>query len=155
MKVLITILSLVFSLSSVAQIINGRIFNEKKIPLLNVDIYFDGTTIAVTSDKEGKFSLNYNYEANNVLVVSCPGYQTIFLSSIDSKKELNISMNPLSNNLKEVVITRNDKFSRKQKLELFRKQFLGKTPNGKSSLIKNEEDIYFKYDKKNYVLKAF
>lgn len=155
MKLLITILSLVFSLNSVAQIINGTIFNEKKMPLPNADIYFDGTTISVTSDKEGHFSLSYNYEANNVLVVSCPGYQTIFLSSIDSKKELNILMSPLLNNLKEVVITRNDKFTRKEKLQLFRRFFLGKTSNAAKTFIQNEDDIYFKYDKENYILTAF
>ncbi|WP_281322133.1 carboxypeptidase-like regulatory domain-containing protein [Flavobacterium aestivum] len=155
MRVLITILSLVFSLNSVAQIVNGTIFNEKKIPLSDADVYLDGTTISATSDKEGHFSLDYNYEANNVLVISCPGYQTIFLSSFDSKKELNILMKPLLNKLNEVVITRNDKFTRKEKLQLFRRFFLGETINALNTFIQNEDDIYFKYDKENYILKAF
>jgi hypothetical protein len=155
MKVLITILSLVFSLNSVAQIINGTIINEKKMPLPDADIYFDGTTIAATSNKEGHFSLNYNYEANNVLVISCPGYQTIFLTSFDIKKELTILMKPLQNNLKEVVITRKDKFTRKEKLQLFKRFFLGKTNNALNTFIQNENNIYFKYDKENYVLSAF
>jgi hypothetical protein len=155
MKVLITILSLVFSLSSVAQIINGNVYDENKMPLPNVNIYFDGTTIATISDTNGKFTIDYNSKGNNILVASCLGYQTMYLSAFDSKKELNISMSILPNLLKEVVINRKDKFTRKAKLELFRSLFLGNTPNASNTLIKNENDIYFKYDYKNHILNAF
>jgi hypothetical protein len=155
MKTLITILCLVFSLNSVAQIINGKIYDENLKPLPNVNIYFDGTTFATISDVNGKYKLDYNYKGNNVLVISCIGYRTVFLSDIDSKKDLNISMKRIMNDLKEVVVYRKDKFTRKEKLELFRKLFLGKTANASKTLIKNEDDIYFKYDYKNHILTAF
>ena len=155
MKTLITILCLVFSLNSVAQIINGTVYDENKKPLPNVNIYFDGTTFATISDANGKFKLDYNYKGNNVLVISCIGYRTVFFTDIDSKKDLNISMRRLMNDLKEVVVYRKDKFTRKEKLELFRKLFLGKTANASKTLIKNEDDIYFKYDYKNHILTAF
>jgi hypothetical protein len=154
MKTLITILCLVFSLNSVAQIINGAVFNENKIPLPNVNIYFDGTTIATISDINGKFTLDCISKGNNILVISCIGYQTMYLSVFDYKKELNVSMSLLPNLLKEVVINRKDKFTRKEKLQLFRKLFLGNTSNASNTLIKNEDDIYFKYDYKNHILSA-
>jgi hypothetical protein len=155
MKTLIAFLCLFFSLNSVAQIINGNIYNESKMPLPNVNIYFDGTTIATISDANGRFTLDYNYKGNNLLVISCTGYRTVFLSDIDPKKDLNISMSFLANTLKEVVVYRKDKFTRKEKLELFRKLFLGKTSNASKTLIKNEDDINFKYDYKNHILTAF
>lgn len=155
MKNFIILFFLTFALNSFSQNIRGRVFDENKAPLMGVNIYLDGTTIATLSDEKGNFTLNYDSKANNILVISFSGYQIEYFSDFDSNKELNIYMDLLINPLKEVVVNRKDKFSRKQKLKIFREQFLGKTPNGKAALIENEEDIYFKYDKKNYVLKAF
>lgn len=150
-----TIVCLVFSLNSVAQIINGTVYDENKKPLPNVNIYFDGTTIAAISDTNGKFTIDYDAKGNNVLVVSCLGYRTVYLSALDSQKELNITMRLVSYLLKDVVINRKDKFTREEKLQLFRKLFLGNTTNASNTLIENENDIYFKYDNKNHILNAF
>lgn len=155
MKTIITILCLVFSLNSVSQIINGTVYDEKKNPLPNVHVYFDGTTIATISDANGKFSIDYDAKGNSVLVVSCLGYGTVYLSALDAQKELNIPMRLVSYLLKDVVINRKDNFTREEKLELFRKLFLGSTTNASNALIENENDIYFKYDKKNNILNAF
>ena len=155
MKNLFVVFYLFLTLNCISQNIKGKIFDIDKKPLSGVNIYYEGTTISTISDENGNFSLNFDAKANTVLVVSFIGYKTQYFTNFDSTKNLNIKLSRSEIVLKEVVINRKDKFSRKQKLKIFREQFLGKTPNGKAAIIQNEDDIYFKYDKKKYVLKAF
>jgi hypothetical protein len=155
MKNLIISFFLILTLNSFSQKIKGKVFGFNKIPLVDANIYFDGTTIKTFSDENGNFTLNFDAEAKNILAVSFMGYQTEYISNFDADKELNIYLTPKVTTLKEVVIQRKDRFTRKQKLQLFREQFLGLTSNGKLARIKNEDDIYFKYDKKKYILKAY
>lgn len=154
MKNLILPFFLILALNSFSQNINGKIYGANKTPLVAANIYFDGTTIKTTSDKNGNFTLNFDAEAKNILIVSFMGYQTEYISNFDIDNELTIYLKPKSNVLKEVIIIK-DKFTRKQKLQLFREQFLGLSTFGKLAIIKNEEDLYFEYDKKNYTLKAY
>lgn len=63
-------------------------------------------------------------------------------------------MSVSNNELKEVVISTNELFTRVQKLKLFREYFLGKTNNAKSTIIKNESDLRFKYDKEKLIFTA-
>jgi hypothetical protein len=155
MKNLIIPFFLILALNSFSQKIKGKVFGSNKNPLVEANIYFDGTTFRTTTDENGNFTLNFDAEAKNILVVSFMGYQTEYISNFDIDKELIIYLVPKMNTLKEVVIQRKDRFTRKQKLQLFREQFLGLTTNGKLSIIKNEDDIYFKYDKNKYILKAY
>lgn len=154
MKKLILPFFLILAFNSFSQQIKGKIFGSNKTPLFQANIYFDGTTIKTTSDKNGNFTLNFDAEAKNVLIVSFMGYQTEYISNFDFDKELIVYLSPKENVLKEVVIVK-DKFTRSEKLKLFREQFLGLSTYGKLSKIKNEEDLYFKYDEKNYTLKAY
>lgn len=151
----IVLLLLFFSLSnSFAQVVKGKVFDENKQPLPGANIYFDGTTIATISDENGNFTLSYGSKLNSILAISFIGYQTQFLNNFDSDKELIITMQVATNSLNEVVIKK-DRFSRKQKLQLFREQFLGRTSIGKKAKILNEEAIYFDYDESTKTLKAY
>lgn len=151
----ILLLFMFFSLSnSFAQVVKGRVFDENKQPLPGANIYFDGTTIATISDENGNFTLSYGSKLNSILAISFIGYQTQFLNNFDDNKELIITMQIAANSLKEVVIKK-DRFSRKQKLQLFREQFLGRTSIGKKAKILNEEAIYFDYDEATTTLKAY
>ena len=40
-------------------------------------------------------------------------------------------------------------------MQLFKEQFLGRTPLGKKTIISNLDDLYFEYDKGTKSLKAF
>ena len=161
MKFFFVAFYIILTFNSFSQSIKGKVLDENKIPLSGAILYYEGTTISTISDENGKFSLEYNPKENNTLVISFLGYQTQYFtnndyfSSLDSDRNLNIYLRISGIPLKEVVINRKDKFSRKQKLEIFRKEFLGKTRNANAAIIKNEEDIYFKYDKTKFVLKAF
>jgi len=135
-------------------ILKGKISGKDNIPLEGVNIYFDGTTISTISDASGNFSIKYEPTANNILAISFMGYQTEYLTGLDASKPLNVSLAVSENELKEVVITKNELFTREQKLKLFREYFLGKTKNSKSCVIKNESDLRFKYDKEKLIFTA-
>jgi hypothetical protein len=134
--------------------LKGKILGKDNIPLEGANIYFDGTTISTISDENGNFVIKYEPNANNILVISSMGYQTEYLSALDASKLLNVTLSISKNELKEVVITRNELFTREQKLKLFREYFLGKTNNSKSTVIKNESDLRFQYDKEKLLFTA-
>ncbi|KAF2506839.1 carboxypeptidase-like regulatory domain-containing protein [Flavobacterium zhairuonense] len=155
MKKLLTLLFLLSAVTIFSQHnLNGKITGKDNIPLEGVNIYYDGTTISTVSDADGKFSIKYEPNANNILVISLLGYQTEYLSGLDASKPLNITMKISENELKEVIVNNNNEFTRAQKLKLFREYFLGTTSNAKSAIIKNEDDIKFNYDKKNLLFTA-
>lgn len=155
MKNLCLLFFLFFTVTLFSQnILKGKISNKDNVPLDGVNIYLDGTTISTISDANGNFAIKYEPNANNIVVISSMGYQTEYLTGLDVAKPLNIVMTVSENALKEVVITKNELFTRAQKLKLFREYFLGKTVNGKSSIIQNESDLQFKYDKDNLIFTA-
>lgn len=136
-------------------ILKGKISGKDNIPLEGVNVYFDGTTISTISDANGDYSIRYEPSANSILVVSFVGYEREYLSGLDDTKPLNIKMKISKNQLKEVVINKKELFTRAQKLKLFREYLLGQTKNAKSTVIYNEDDIQFKYDKKKLMFTAF
>ena len=149
------IICVIFCFQSLCgQVITGKIMNEQKAPLIGVNVYFDGTTIGTITDFNGNFSLSYGANLNALLVASSVGFQTEFITDVSNKTELNIVLHPVAQILKEVIVSR-DGFSRQQKIKLFREQFLGTTAFGKKTIIENEDDIYFEYNKISNTLTAF
>lgn len=147
-------LVVLFSSISFAQVVIGKIVDEKNQPLPGANIYFDGTSIATISDRDGTFQLQYGGKLNSILAVSFIGYQTQYIKDYDNGKELNIVLKEAVNILNEVVLKKN-RFSRKQKLKLFREQFLGQTTVGRKAKIENEDDLYFDYDEATNTFKAY
>lgn len=137
-----------------SQLIKGKIVNENNEPLAGANIYFDGTTIATITDENGNFQLNFTSKINSILAISYLGYQTEYITNISAQNDLLIKLTESKNTIKEVVVVK-DKFTRKQKLQLFREQFLGKTNNARVTIIENEDDINFEYDKVSKTLKAY
>ncbi|QZK90460.1 carboxypeptidase-like regulatory domain-containing protein [Flavobacterium sp. CHNK8] len=154
MTFLRVILVLFLVQNTVAQSISGKVVDEKSKPIEAVNVYFDGTTIGTLTDKNGNFTLNFGAKLNSILVVNCLGYNPEYITNFKPNEFLNIKLNMSVNVLREVVVQR-DGFPRAQKMEVFKKQFLGTTKHGKSTVIENEEDIYFAYDAKTKVLEAF
>jgi hypothetical protein len=136
-------------------ILKGKITGKDNVPLEGVNVYFDGTTFSTVSDVNGDYFIRYEPNANGILVISFMGYEREYLSGLDDTKPLNIKMTISKNQLKEVVINKKELFTRAQKLKLFREYFLGQTSNAKSTVIYNEDDIQFKYDKKKLLFTAF
>lgn len=140
--------------ASFSQTIRGKVLDENKSPLPGANVYFDGTTIATITDENGVFALNSGSKINSILAISFIGYQTQYTKTFDAATELIIVLKESVNTLKEVVIVK-DRFSRADKLKLFKEQFLGQTKYGRKASIENESDISFEYDEKKRMLKAF
>ena len=137
---------------SFSQVINGKIIDENDVPLFGVSVYFDGTTIGTTTNSDGIFELQVQSIPTATLVISYVGYESVYLNAIQSPINLKLKPNEIA--LKEVVLEPIP-FTRKEMLEIFREQFLGKTKGGKNCVILNEEVIQFTYESKNFKLTAF
>ncbi|WP_298150103.1 carboxypeptidase-like regulatory domain-containing protein [Flavobacterium sp.] len=138
------------------QSLQGKIYDkETEQPLDGATVYFDGTTALTITNDEGFFTISGNGNSSNDLVISYIGYTTYRISNpfAYSGKAMKIYLYKSETKLDEVVISRSP-FSRKQLLEVFRKQFLGESKAGKSCEILNEDDIDIYYDVSNNTLNA-
>lgn len=154
MKHIAFLFFVLFLSNSFAQAIKGKVLDENKRPLPGANIYFDGTTIATIADKDGLFYLPISSKINSILAISFIGYQTQFLKDYDVNQDIIIVLKESVNLLNEVVLKK-DRFTRKQKLKLFREQFLGQTVVGRKAIIENEDDLYFEYNEITNTFKAF
>jgi hypothetical protein len=115
-------------------------------PLPGANVYFNNSTIGISTDENGQFSFRKISTENNELVVSYVGYKTL-TSTVDFKStsdpRLLIKLQPDIEQLKEVLVktTRDEKWQRD--FVIFEKEFLGQTPNAKLCRILNSEVLRF------------
>ncbi|WP_329804681.1 carboxypeptidase-like regulatory domain-containing protein [Flavobacterium facile] len=141
-KILILLL---FPLFVISQNIKGKVTNSNSEPIAGASVYLDGTTIGTSSDSEGLFEITAKNKYNTLLIVRFLGYEDIIVSNPYEKDFYTFILVPKTNEIETVVIVK-DGFTRKQKLQLFREQFLGTTKYGKACKILNEDEIDFNYD---------
>jgi CarboxypepD_reg-like domain len=153
MRRLLLFTLLFFYLFTNAQTVKGKIVDSNKNPIAGANVYFDGTTLAVISNENGYFELNSKSKMSAILVVSYVGFQTEYLTDFDGK-DLLVILKEATNQLEEVVISK-DKFSRAEKIKLFKQQFLGKKASDKNLSIENVDDVRFSYDASTYTIQAF
>lgn len=151
----IWILSFLFHFFCASQTLTGRIIDKAtQAPVETVAVYFDNTTIGTTTNENGEFSITYNDAVQSALVISYLGYEKVFITDYRSRTNLNIELVEASNTLDEVYLDYDDGLTRKQKLKLFRKEFLGTSKFAKSCKILNEDDLILRYNKRNKSLYA-
>ena len=138
--------------TTMAQTINGYVYDERKEPLYGANIYFEGTTMGTTSDANGYFELHLTKAINTPLVIRFLGYETKIIESLDNSGTKHF-LTPKANQLKEVKVM-SQMFTRAEKLKLFKEQFLGMNKAGKSCVILNEEAIDLFYDNQMKTLSA-
>jgi hypothetical protein len=154
-RLTLLLISCCFPLVLVAQTISGYVFDESSgEPLESVAVYFDNTTLGTTTNAEGFFSLDYTEAITSTLVFSYLGYQVHYMADYRNKSEVSMALQVRIDELEEVVIDYDDGLTRKQKLQLFRQEFLGKSAYAKSCKILNEQDIVLRYNKTNKTLLA-
>lgn len=85
------------------KVIRGKITDESSLPLPGVSIVVKGTTIGITTDANGEFSLNVPPNAKT-LVVSFVGMQTQE-ADISQKSVINLSLASVSVGVSDVVVT--------------------------------------------------
>ena len=105
-----TTLTDLIEISKLQKTISGVVTDEKGETLPGATVSIKGTSISVTTDSEGKFSLSINDDAK-IIVVSFMGFDTKEVT-IGMAKVFNITLKSSSENLEEVVITG---FNTKQK----------------------------------------
>ncbi|MGC6431995.1 MAG: carboxypeptidase-like regulatory domain-containing protein [Jejuia sp.] len=138
------------------QTISGKIIDATtKQPLEAVAIYFDNTTKGTTTNNKGEFSFSYTNAIQSPLVITYLGYKKQLITDYRNPKFLNIQLEESHESLDEVVINANDGLTRKEKLKVFRREFLGTSGFGTSCTILNEEAVILKYLKKENRLIAY
>jgi len=139
----------------VSQTLTGKVIDKiTQQPIETVAVYFDNTTIGTTTNENGQFSITYTDAVQSTLVISYLGYEKVFISDYRSKNDVTIELVEADNTLDEVYIEYDDGLTRRQKLRIFRREFLGISKFGKSCKILNEDDLVLNYDQKSKSLYA-
>ena len=130
-----------------AQTFTGTILAaDSNLPLPNVTVYFDGTTIGVITDLDGLFSITSNQNINVPLVASFIGYESQIINKDILQANPIFKLKPQTTNLKEVILS-DDDWSRSKKLGYFKREFLGHSIYSKDCKITNLDKVRFRYSK--------
>ena len=139
----------------IGQTISGIVTDAKTgQPIETASVYFDNTTIGTVTNSEGYFSIDYTDAVRSTLVISYLGFEKVFVSNYRTITELKVALMPSASELETVYLNFDDGLTRRQKLRIFRKEFLGSTKFGSRCKILNEDDIYLKYDDQENTLTA-
>lgn len=147
---------LVFGVALVhSQTLTGKIVDAKtNRPIESVAVFFNNTTVGTSTNQKGEFSINYTDAVQSTLVISFLGYEKLYISDYRLKKHIRLKLKESASTLDEVVISYDDGLTHKQKIKLFRENFLGTSKFGKSCEVLNEDVVYLRYNKKNKTLSA-
>lgn len=149
---LIAILFLLFSQATFSQAISGSVFDAKTgEKIVGASVFFASTSIGTITNEEGYFSIDPKFNSNTYLVITHIGYKTFTLGYQDLGQNLKIPLVEEFFEIPEVVLI-SDPFTRKQKLEVFRLEFLGDSDAGLNSKIVNEEDLELYFNSKTKTL---
>lgn len=142
-------------LSVNAQEITGLVLDKaNNQPIESASVYFDNTTIGTSTNPKGEFTIEYKPEIKSPLIISFLGYKDVVLSIYKPNETLTIYLEEAIDDLDEVLINYDDGLTRRQKLRLFRKEFLGTSEFASSCKIINEDDLILRYDREDKVLSA-
>jgi len=135
-----------------AQNIEGVVYDSKtKEPIPGVAIYLRGTSIITTSNKDGKFLLSVERVVNTTLEFSHLSYESLTIEKPFEHQEKAYYLKEKVSTLSEVRVV-SDRYSREDKMRVFKEEFLGRSAAGKSCIIVNEEDIVLHYDSETTTL---
>lgn len=138
-----------FLLSAItySQTITGNVVDAKTgLPIETASVYFDNTTIGTTTNEKGDFSIEYNASVQSALVISYLGYENVIITNYREQCDFKIQLKEVVDELDTVVINTNDGLTRRQKLRIFRKEFLGYSKYANSCKILNEDALNLRYN---------
>lgn len=129
--------------------ISGRVVDgETGEGLPSTNVFFSGTLLGATTNKDGFFSLagfasgKYDFTAS---FVGYAMYRQSYTFTGNEQVRLLIKLMPDAQQLAAVVVTATDR-DRKANLALFKKLFLGEGKHARQCKIVNEGDLYFHRD---------
>ncbi|MEO0902622.1 MAG: carboxypeptidase-like regulatory domain-containing protein, partial [Bacteroidota bacterium] len=135
--------------------ISGQVINAStKQPLSDVSIFYDGTTLGTTTDKEGYFEIASSEGLSAALVVSFIGFERIEIKEVTSTNLGILQLKPKTVVLDEVVLDE-DIWSLAKKMAIFEKEFLGSSRAAEKSKIQNLNDVILKFSQREKKLYAF
>jgi len=82
--------------------VTGKVIDETKVPMIGVSVVVKGTTLGISSDLEGSFSLQVP-NGTKELTFSYVGYQTLTVT-IPANHTLLVQMKPNTQQLNDVVV---------------------------------------------------
>ena len=151
----ICLLSFLFPLFCISQTLKGTVIDKiTQQPVETVAVYFDNTTIGTVTNEKGEFSITYTDAVQSTLVISYLGYEKVLISDYRGENNIITELVEAAHTLDEVYLDYDDGLTRKQKLRLFRKEFLGTSTFAKSCKILNEDDLILRYNKRDKALYA-
>lgn len=125
------------------------------LPLPGASVYFDGTSLGVSTREDGTFQISANSNISSVLIIQALGFKTYFVQNPTASKELGrIFLMESQESLDEVHLE-TDPWSRQKKMEIFRREFLGKDKAALQCRITNEEVIKLRYIPSSQTLVAY
>jgi hypothetical protein len=139
------------------QVITGTVLDKNTNDTISfATVFINGTFIGTYTDEHGHFALDISEHPSMPLTVSAIGYYSVTLAEYSTTRPIMVTMKPKVYELKEIVITAKSLTrQRRENLELFRKEFIGRTGNALHCEIMNENDITFNYGADQDTLKAF
>lgn len=157
LKLQLCLIVFICSYSFQAQIyITGQILSSSdSLPVSGASVYFDGTSIGVASGVDGHFSISAEKTMLSTLIINALGYKTRVIPDAMENPERGIIFLEESQESLGVVHLEADPWSREKKLEIFRREFLGNTPNARQCKIKNEDVLNLRYIPSTEILVAY
>lgn len=157
MKISCFLLLLVSGVAFTQQTLSGFVYSAKDSTALEtVSIYFDGTTLGTITNKNGYYSIPIEDGIKSPLVISNLGYTPVYVSDyLNSSGEISAIYLTENTEVLGTVYLENDDWSRKRKLNIFRNEFLGNTPEALQCKIVNEDAVRLHYSKSNMQLTAW
>ncbi|UJH92607.1 carboxypeptidase-like regulatory domain-containing protein [Antarcticibacterium sp. 1MA-6-2] len=137
-------------------LLQGTVYSAKdSTALFGASIYFDGTSLGVSTNQNGEFKLPLKNTTTSPLVISSLGYETIILNNYNAEENvlLKIYLDESTESLPEVVLEP-DPWSRERKLRIFKREFLGSSMAASRCRITNPEVITLTYIPSKEVLVA-
>lgn len=92
-----------FNLTAQTRVLKGKLINEQGEPVSSASVTLKGSTIAVTTDAAGSFTLQTT-GTNNILVISCIGYEQTEYPVQSIGEPLIITLKSASKELAEVEL---------------------------------------------------
>lgn len=155
MKTLFLFVVLLCIQTVVSQAISGTVYDDQTgDKIQGVSVYFANTSIGTITDDEGYFSIDPKFNSNTYLVISHIGYLTKTIEYPEIEQGLRITLTEDFFEVPEVVVV-SDPFSRRQKLLLFRAEFLGDKISAEHCTIKNEDAIELYFNSTTNTLEAY
>lgn len=135
-------------------ILRGNIIDETNLTLPGATVILSGTKINTASNEKGNFIISDLLPGTYQLVVRMIGYNLYSTTVNITNQNINLAIKviPSSTELNEIVITPNKEWF--NNLEIFKRQFLGETPNSEKCKILNAEVLSLDFDKVSNILKG-